>query len=760
MVKFPKEFADKVIAWGKEHIPDDVLYDDEEHSFGRETRIHATTAYGLKPEDSEGDVRANLWYWGKPVKVKLKEVSKFEQKEKGYDVVKIAIESQDLHDLHKQIEDNIGLPGNTFLDYKPHLTLCYVLPDSCDKLLGEIPFPDEFELTEFEYSCPKKEGEKDAYVEYDVARLKKSASLANQVENPNSPLRPCDCCGQVGKWDTHLKQLWPPNTVCSPSCKGEWWKTDPKRVEDFNNVVKETGRCPVDVTYPLKVASLSKQSDSHDIIFDYIYRHPHCSDEDVIGEIEKNLSYLDGMTAKEPVTHTLEALNEMKNAGTLVTDEGWVVANRKQASKDFGSNFNSMMRLFLSDKELWDEAQKSQDSIEFSRFLHKKFPEGIEKVNPDRLFCFVKASLNLLGEDWGFAPTTDVRESDEPTLVDLESMFDLAPWNTLMYGDANIIGKPNTHGKNLTIRDVVERGEDKNAKKHVPTSPATTWPLQDQEHPWGFPSTIELKVNPDNFLDDYENRDLHTHMDSTRSFVRPNKDLSTPGVIPLLQKEIRSSQHRGWIGVDLDGTLAEYHGWKGSHHIGKPIPTMMERVKGWIKEGKKVKIFTARANNPSFVSLVKDWLEENGLPRLDVTNKKDPSMEEIWDDRAVHVEKNTGRVIGSLSSKADQTILDLAKLDEQYKKGKHDLEDSVIRARIHKDELLKERALPYNKLTETQRDFPMSPSIGVYKSDLESIDRRIRNNDESIRRKIKNLEDLERKWKEDRQKIIHSEVEK
>jgi hypothetical protein len=27
----------------------------------------------------------------------------------------------------------------------------------------------------------------------------------------------------------------------------------------------------------------------------------------------------------------------------------------------------------------------------------------------------------------------------------------------------------------------------------------------------------------------------------------------------------------GWIGVDLDGTLAHYDGWKGIDHIGEPI---------------------------------------------------------------------------------------------------------------------------------------------------------------------------------------------
>ena len=33
----------------------------------------------------------------------------------------------------------------------------------------------------------------------------------------------------------------------------------------------------------------------------------------------------------------------------------------------------------------------------------------------------------------------------------------------------------------------------------------------------------------------------------------------------------------GWIGVDLDGTLAEYHGWNGGA-IGEPVPAMLARV--------------------------------------------------------------------------------------------------------------------------------------------------------------------------------------
>lgn len=56
----------------------------------------------------------------------------------------------------------------------------------------------------------------------------------------------------------------------------------------------------------------------------------------------------------------------------------------------------------------------------------------------------------------------------------------------------------------------------------------------------------------------------------------------------------------GWIGVDLDGTLAEYSHWKGETHIGRVLP---------------------------------------------ITNIKDYQMIELWDDRAVQVIPNTGQPV-------------------------------------------------------------------------------------------------------------------
>lgn len=111
-----------------------------------------------------------------------------------------------------------------------------------------------------------------------------------------------------------------------------------------------------------------------------------------------------------------------------------------------------------------------------------------------------------------------------------------------------------------------------------------------------------------------------------------------------------------WIAVDLDGTLAKYDGFQGIDHIGEPIPMMVDRVKRWLSEGRTVKIFTARAApGPSteteferrqVVEQIQDWCEGYIGVRLDVTATKDFGMSELWDDRAVQVQENTGQMIG------------------------------------------------------------------------------------------------------------------
>ena len=64
-------------------------------------------------------------------------------------------------------------------------------------------------------------------------------------------------------------------------------------------------------------------------------------------------------------------------------------------------------------------------------------------------------------------------------------------------------------------------------------------------------------------------------------------------------------QEEGYIAVDLDGTLARYTKWKGATHIGTPIPRMVRRVRRWVSHGKKVKLFTARADDEKSVNAIK-----------------------------------------------------------------------------------------------------------------------------------------------------------
>lgn len=118
-----------------------------------------------------------------------------------------------------------------------------------------------------------------------------------------------------------------------------------------------------------------------------------------------------------------------------------------------------------------------------------------------------------------------------------------------------------------------------------------------------------------------------------------------------------SNSTGSWIGVDLDGTLAHYDSWRGVDHIGSPILPMVNRVKGWLAAGKTVKIFTARVHGHGVPIIgggtqdiktpIEKWCKEHLGTVLEITNVKDFGMIELWDDRAVQVEVNTGVPIDS-----------------------------------------------------------------------------------------------------------------
>lgn len=109
---------------------------------------------------------------------------------------------------------------------------------------------------------------------------------------------------------------------------------------------------------------------------------------------------------------------------------------------------------------------------------------------------------------------------------------------------------------------------------------------------------------------------------------------------------------KAWIGVDLDGVLAYYDEWRGIDHIGEPIRPMVDRVRRWLAEGITVKVFTARVAGDSGEAnharaIIQVWLHEQGIGGLEIVCCKDFHMVELWDDRCVQVEQNTGRPVNA-----------------------------------------------------------------------------------------------------------------
>lgn len=128
----------------------------------------------------------------------------------------------------------------------------------------------------------------------------------------------------------------------------------------------------------------------------------------------------------------------------------------------------------------------------------------------------------------------------------------------------------------------------------------------------------------------------------------------------------------GWIGIDLDATLAL---WEAPHDvlvIGAPIDKMVERVRALIAAGQDVRIFTARIEPASpeeclvqlrrlpgyevsatpcldwvnyQKTLIENWCQTHLGRPLPITCVKDFHMFEHWDDRAKQVSPNQGHLL-------------------------------------------------------------------------------------------------------------------
>lgn len=104
----------------------------------------------------------------------------------------------------------------------------------------------------------------------------------------------------------------------------------------------------------------------------------------------------------------------------------------------------------------------------------------------------------------------------------------------------------------------------------------------------------------------------------------------------------------GWVGFDLDGTLAVYDRWRGIEHIGEPIAPVVALLRELRDAGVEVRIFTARCQEgPAAIQVIEQWCADHLGAVLPVTDRKDFRMVSFIDDRAVTVEMNTGRFLAT-----------------------------------------------------------------------------------------------------------------
>ena len=82
---------------------------------------------------------------------------------------------------------------------------------------------------------------------------------------------------------------------------------------------------------------------------------------------------------------------------------------------------------------------------------------------------------------------------------------------------------------------------------------------------------------------------------------------------------------------EFDGTLACYDEYQGPTDVGEPLgidkmDSAFNTLLAHLEQGKKCKIFTARAEFPESVKAIKNWCKKYLGQELEVTNKKDFAM--------------------------------------------------------------------------------------------------------------------------------------
>lgn len=121
MFRIPKSASAKI-----KELQNQIDVDDIHPEEGLEEDVHITLLWGIEDGTKSGRVAKEILAHSSPIEVKTGEVEIFKPKDKDYEVIVVRVYGDGLHSLRNKVESE--LPNKqTFPEYKPHMTIGYVL---------------------------------------------------------------------------------------------------------------------------------------------------------------------------------------------------------------------------------------------------------------------------------------------------------------------------------------------------------------------------------------------------------------------------------------------------------------------------------------------------------------------------------------------------------------------------------------------------------------------------------------------------------
>jgi GNAT superfamily N-acetyltransferase len=141
-------------------IPDNMVFDDEAHNYGKTVDPHVTVLFGFHKDKTDlKKVRGLAKSLNKPITYKIVGLSKFINPK--FTVLKFDVESDELKELNSLFKDNFEYT-NEHKDYHAHITISYIKKDKTDSLPEDVKFkaPYELQSSKFVYN----DGDRKVYI--------------------------------------------------------------------------------------------------------------------------------------------------------------------------------------------------------------------------------------------------------------------------------------------------------------------------------------------------------------------------------------------------------------------------------------------------------------------------------------------------------------------------------------------------------------------------------------------------------------------